>query len=43
MAPVISKTYEVVGNHDRTGGNKADAVWQNEFSLPQNGPTDTKS
>jgi hypothetical protein len=38
MAPVLSKTYEVVGNHDRTGGDKADAVWQKEFSLPQNGP-----
>ena len=38
MAPVFSKTYEVVGNHDRTGGDKADAVWQKAFSLPQNGP-----
>ncbi|MCX6762701.1 MAG: metallophosphoesterase [Candidatus Moranbacteria bacterium] len=38
MAPVLAKTYEVVGNHDRTGGDKADAVWQAEFSLPQNGP-----
>lgn len=37
MAPVLAKTYEVVGNHDRTGGDKADAVWQKEFSLPQNG------
>jgi hypothetical protein len=38
MAPILSKTYEVVGNHDRTGGDKADAVWQKAFSLPQNGP-----
>ncbi|MDD5489502.1 MAG: metallophosphoesterase [Candidatus Moranbacteria bacterium] len=38
MSPLLSKTYEVVGNHDRTGGEKADAVWQKEFSLPQNGP-----
>jgi len=38
MAPVLAKTYEVVGNHDRTGGDKADAVWQKEFNLPQNGP-----
>jgi predicted phosphodiesterase len=38
MAPILSKTYEVVGNHDRTGGDKADLVWQKEFSLPQNGP-----
>lgn len=39
MAPVLSKTYEVVGNHDRTGGDKADAVWQKEFNLPKNGPS----
>ncbi len=38
MAPILSKTYEVVGNHDRTGGNGADAVWQKEFNLPANGP-----
>jgi predicted phosphodiesterase len=39
MAPLLSKTYEVVGNHDRTGGDKADAVWRSEFKLPQNGPS----
>lgn len=39
MAPVLSKTYEVVGNHDRTGGNSDDAVWQKAFNLPQNGPS----
>lgn len=39
MAPVLSKTYEVVGNHDRTGGNSDDAVWQKAFALPQNGPS----
>lgn len=38
MAPLLSKTYEVQGNHDRTGGDKADAVWQKEFNLPTNGP-----
>ena len=38
MSPLLAKTYEVVGNHDRTGGNKADAVWQKVFNLPQNGP-----
>jgi hypothetical protein len=38
MAPILSKTYEVQGNHDRTGGNAADAVWQKEFNLPTNGP-----
>lgn len=40
MSPLISKTYEVVGNHDRTGGDKADTVWQKEFAnLPTNGPS----
>lgn len=39
MAPILSKTYEVMGNHDRTGGDKADTVWQKEFNLPTNGPS----
>ena len=39
MAPILSKTYEIVGNHDRTGGSSADAVWQKEFTLPTNGPS----
>jgi len=39
MAPLLSKTYEVVGNHDRTSGNSDDAVWQKVFNLPQNGPS----
>ncbi len=38
MSPILSKTYEVIGNHDRTGEEKADAVWQKEFNLPTNGP-----
>lgn len=38
MSPIFSKTYEVVGNHDRTGGDAANTVWQNEFNLPTNGP-----
>jgi predicted phosphodiesterase len=38
MAPILSKTYEVQGNHDRTGGSAADTVWQKEFNLPTNGP-----
>jgi len=38
MSPLISKTYEVVGNHDRSGGSLADNVWQKEFNLPTNGP-----
>jgi calcineurin-like phosphoesterase family protein len=40
ISPLISKTYEVVGNHDRSGGNLADDVWQKEFDLPTNGPAD---
>jgi len=39
MSPLISKTYEVVGNHDRSGGSFADTVWQKEFNLPTNGPS----
>ena len=39
MAPILSKTYEIVGNHDRTGGNAADPIWQKEFNLPTNGPS----
>jgi len=38
MGSLLAKTYEVVGNHDRTGGSGADAVWQKEFNLPTNGP-----
>lgn len=38
MSPILSRTYEVMGNHDRTGGERADAVWQKEFNLPINGP-----
>lgn len=38
MSPILSRTYEVMGNHDRTGGERADAVWQKEFNLPTNGP-----
>ncbi len=40
MAPILDKTYEVPGNHDRTSGDSADAVWQKEFNLPTNGPVD---
>lgn len=36
---LLSKTYAAQGNHDRTGKEKADAVWQNVFSkFPANGP-----
>jgi len=40
ISPLISKTYEVVGNHDRSGGSLSDDVWQKEFDLPTNGPAD---
>lgn len=38
VQPILDKTYEVMGNHDRTGRSSADAVWQKEFNLPTNGP-----
>lgn len=44
---ILPMTYEIVGNHDRIVGNKAetkkksaDKEWQNYFNLPTNGPTD---
>jgi hypothetical protein len=38
LGSLYSKTYEMMGNHDRTGGDNADALWQKFFDLPQNGP-----
>jgi 3',5'-cyclic-AMP phosphodiesterase len=38
LGSLYSKTHEMMGNHDRTGGEKADALWQKFFDLPQNGP-----
>lgn len=38
LGGLYSKTYEVAGNHDRTGGDKADALWQRFFDMPKNGP-----
>ncbi len=38
MEPILPKTYEIVGNHDRTGGKVADQAWQAIFDLPTNGP-----
>ncbi len=41
LGPLASKTYVTQGNHDRTGGDKADAAWEKVFSyLPTNGPQD---
>ena len=37
---LFSKTYAVMGNHDREGGEKSDKLWQNFFSFPTNGPPD---
>src|SRR4030042_585744 len=36
-APILKKTYPVMGNHDRVSAN-ADTDWQNNFDLPKNGP-----
>ncbi|MCX6765940.1 MAG: metallophosphoesterase [Candidatus Moranbacteria bacterium] len=38
MGPLLSKTYEVVGNHDRVAFPEMENVWQNYFDLPLNGP-----
>lgn len=39
MSPLFSRTYEVQGNHDRSGAAYSDGIWQKEFSnLPSNGP-----
>ena len=36
---IFSKTYEVMGNHDRSGKEKSDSLWQEFFDLPKNGPS----
>ena len=38
MGPLMNKTYMVQGNHDRTGGEDSELVWQKVFTLPANGP-----
>jgi 3',5'-cyclic AMP phosphodiesterase CpdA len=38
LSTLYSKTYEMMGNHDRTGKAKSDALWQKFFDLPTNGP-----
>ena len=38
LGSLAPKTYEMMGNHDRTGGDSADSAWQNSFKLPTNGP-----
>ncbi len=42
LGVLYSKTYEMMGNHDRSGGEKADALWQKFFDLPTNGPENYK-
>jgi len=39
IGSLYSKTKEIVGNHDRTGKDAADKIWQDEFDLPTNGPS----
>lgn len=39
LSAFSSKTYATQGNHDRSGNNKADAVWRSSFSFPTNGPS----
>jgi 3',5'-cyclic AMP phosphodiesterase CpdA len=36
-APLLSKTYAAMGNHDNIG-DKGDKAWQDAFSFPANGP-----
>ena len=38
VKPLLPMTYEIQGNYDRSGGDKADVIWRNEFDLPLNGP-----
>lgn len=38
MQPLLPITYGVQGNHDRSGGDKADSVWRNEFDFPGSSP-----
>ncbi|MFA5994616.1 MAG: metallophosphoesterase [Parcubacteria group bacterium] len=42
LGPLFAHTYAVMGNHDRTGKEKADALWQRFFNFPKNGPTDSQ-
>lgn len=40
VGSLMSKTYAVQGNHDRTGRDKTDSVWRSSFSFPTNGPSE---
>lgn len=39
IGQLFSKTYVTMGNHDRTGDEKSDALFQKFFSFPTNGPS----
>jgi len=38
IGTLFSKTYVMMGNHDRTGKDKSDAIYQRFFNFPINGP-----
>lgn len=38
LGSLSSKTYVIMGNHDRTGKEKSDDAWRRVFELPSNGP-----
>lgn len=39
LGSLSSKTYIMMGNHDRVGENKADSIYQKVFEMPKNGPS----
>lgn len=39
LGSLSSKTYVMMGNHDRVGENKADSIYQKVFEMPTNGPS----
>lgn len=38
LGPLATKTYAVMGNHDRTKKSTSDKAWQKVFDMPTNGP-----
>jgi predicted phosphodiesterase len=38
LSPILAKTKEVRGNHDRSERESSDKIWQDAFDLPTNGP-----
>lgn len=39
LGSLFPKTYATMGNHDRTGKEKADKMWQDFFNFPAGGPS----